>query len=163
SGQLFAVWPDTGSKNLFFVKSTDGGDSFTAPLPIAKTIATFQISVPAFAERAALVGVSIAAFKNSSRNDVYVSWVDLSGEAGCNTPGSEPGTDVNSDCKSRIWFARSTDGGATWTEAAQKINNEAAGTDQFNHKLAVDPETGTLGIIYYNTGSRSERIKTNLV
>jgi hypothetical protein len=162
-GTVFAVWPDTGSHNLFFVKSTDGAATFSSPLPIGKTIATFQINVPAFAERAALVGVSIAAFKNDSRDDVYVSFLDLSGDSGCNTAGSEPGDDVNSDCKSRVWFTRSTDGGKTWSEAAKKINDDGGRTDQFNHKLAVDPDDGTLGIVYYGTGTGADRKKTNLM
>jgi hypothetical protein len=158
AGDVFAVWPDTGSKSLFFVKSTDGGNTFSAPLLIARTFATFQISVPAFAKRAALVGVSIAAFNNN----VYASWVDLSGEDGCKTPNNEPAENVDSDCKSRVWFASSADGGRTWSTPAQ-INAEAGRTDQFNHRLAVDPETGFLGIIYYSAGTGPDRKKTNLL
>jgi hypothetical protein len=159
AGTVFAVWPDTGSKRIFFSKSTDGGETFSAvPVLIAKTSATFQISVPAMAKRAALVGVSIAAFGNN----VYVSWVDLSGDEGCTTPPSEPGTNVNSNCTSRVWFARSTDGGQTWSHPA-KVNPGVARTDQFNHRLSIDPETGVLGIVYYNTGTGAARKKTNLV
>jgi hypothetical protein len=163
AGSVFAVWPDTGSKRLFFVKSEDGGATFSSPRPIAKTLATFQISIPAFAQRSALVGVSVAAFKSGSRDDVYVSWLDLCGNPGCNTPDNEPGTDVNSTCKSRIWFTRSTDGGTTWTEPVRKINDASATSDQFNQKLAVDPETGVLGITYYDTGDGISRAKTNLM
>jgi len=162
AGEVFAVWPDTGSQKLFFVKSTDGGVSYSQPVPITKTFGSFQIRVPAFAERGALIGVSIAAFRNATRNDAYVSWVDLSGEAGCDTPNSEPGGDVNSACKSRVWFARSQDGGTTWDQP-QKINDLADRSDQFNHRLAVDPDTGILGIVYYNTGTDANRKKTNLV
>jgi BNR/Asp-box repeat len=159
SGNVFAVWPDTGSKSLFFAKSTDGGNNFTSPPGlIARTLATFQISVPAFAKRSALVGVSIAALNNN----VYVSWLDLSGDDGCKTPGSEPAGNVDSDCKSRVWFARSTDGGQTWSEPAQ-INPGSSRTDQFSQKLAVDPETGVLGIVYYSTGTGPDRNKTNLM
>ena len=91
-----------------------------------------------------------------------MSWVDLSGDEGCKTPQSEPGTDVNSACTSRIWFARSTDGGQTWSKPA-KVNPGAARTDQFNHRLSIDPETGVLGIVYYSTGTGGDRKKTNLV
>jgi hypothetical protein len=160
-GEVFAVWPDTGSQSLFFIKSIDGGANFTGPGAIARTFGSFQIGVPAFARRALLVGVSIAAFRNTARNDVYVSWTDLSGEAGCNTPNDEPGTDVNSPCKSRIWFTRSTDGGGSW-ETARQVNPSADRSDQFNHKLAVDPNSGVLGIIYYGTGTGPDRKKTNL-
>jgi hypothetical protein len=161
-GDVFVVWPDTGSRNIFLVASKDGGATYSAPRRIAQTIAAFQMTVPAFAERGALVGASIAAFKNQSHNEVYVSWNDLSGEAGCKTANSEPGNDVNSQCGSRIWFSRSTDGGATW-ESARKINHESSASDQFNQRLAVDPETGQLGIVYYQTGIGAERKKTNLM
>jgi len=158
AGHVFAVWPDTGSKNLFFVKSTDGGETFSQPLPIHRTFATFQINVPAFAERSALVGASIAA----SGNNVYVSWIDLSGDVGCKTPASEPSGDADSTCKSRVWFMRSMDGGQTWGEPIQ-INPEMGKTDQFNQRLALDSETGNLGLIYYNTGTGADRNKSNLV
>lgn len=163
AGDVFAVWPDTGSKKLFFVSSNDGGASFSAPTPITATAASFQVSVPAFAQRAALVGVSIAAFKKENRDDVYVSWIDLAGGDGCNAFDNEPAEDVNSDCKTRVWFVRSVDGGKTWSEKPRKINDENGRTDQFNQKLAIDPETGVLGIMYYNTGNDADRKKTNVV
>ncbi len=36
-------------------------------------------------------------------------------------------------------------------------------TDQFNQRLAIDPETGTLGLIYYESGTGEYRRMTNLV
>jgi hypothetical protein len=158
AGNVFAVWPDTGSKSLFFVKSTDGGNTFTAPRLIARTFATFQVSVPAFANRSALVGTSIATFNDN----VYVAWADLSGDNGCKVPANEPANNVNSDCKSRIWFAASSNSGLTWSEPAH-INPEAVRSDQFNHRLAVDPETGILGIVYYSASTDLDRKKTNLM
>jgi hypothetical protein len=158
AGTVFAVWPDTGSKSIFFAKSTDGGTTFSTPRLVAKTFAMFQITLPAIAKRAALVGASIAAFNNN----VYVSWVDLSGENGCNAPNNEPGVNVNSNCTSRIWFARSADGGQTWSQPV-KVNPTADKSDQFNHKLAVDPETGVLGLGYYGTGTGANRIKTDFI
>jgi hypothetical protein len=162
AGHVFAVWPDTGSQKLFFVKSTNGGQNYDPPKEIGKTIGSFQIRVPAFAERAALVGVSIAAFRDANRDDVYVSWVDLSGQDGCTSPDDEPGNNVKSKCKSRIWFIRGTNGGAQWGEP-KRVNDAAELSDQFNQKLTVDPETGVLGIVYYNSGVGTNRKKTDLV
>ena len=97
-GDVFAVWPDTGSQTLFMVKSTDGGQTWTSsPIAVSKTFGSFQISVPSFAERSALVGASIAAYSGGGRNDVYVSWTDLSGATGCDAPGSEPGDNASLD------------------------------------------------------------------
>jgi len=161
AGEVFAVWPDTGSQNLFFVKSINGGANYTGPVVIARTFASFQIGVPSFANRSLLVGVSIAAFRNATRNDVYVAWADLSGEAGCNSPFDEPGSDINSPCRSRIWFTRSIDGGANW-EVARQVNPSPGRSDQFNQKIAVDPQSGVLGIIYYGTGTGAARRKTDV-
>jgi hypothetical protein len=162
AGDVFAVWPDTGTRNLFVSKSTDGGASFGSPTPIAQTFGSFQIRVPSFAERGALIGVSIAAFRDTTRNDVYVCYTDLSGESGCDTPDSEPVDNVDSSCKSRIWFTRSTDGGVTW-EAPRKVNAASGKSDQFNQKLAVDPASGLLGMIYYDTEKAPSRKQANLV
>jgi hypothetical protein len=161
-GEVFASWPDTGSRSLYFVKSLDGGITFSPPKPLARTFASFQVRVPAFAQRTAMICVSIAAFRTAVRDDLYVSWVDLSGESGCASALDEPGEDVTSSCKSRIWFTRSTDGGLHW-EPPRKINDGNELSDQFNQRLALDSETGILGIIYYDTGSAGNRKKTNLV
>ena len=161
-GEVFAIWPDTGSRNLFLVKSTDGGDSFSAPMAIARTFGRFEIRIPSFAERKALIGVSIAAFDRAGRNDVYASWIDLAGGGGCDSSALDPNSNVNSSCTSRVWFTRSTDGGATWVPA-RKIHDGAGLADQFNQRLAVDPETGHLGIIYHNTPTGTDRKKSNVV
>jgi hypothetical protein len=55
------------------------------------------------------------------------------------------------------------DGGDTWREPVKKINPDGDHADQFNHRLAADPETGVLGIAYYRTGIDAQRIKTNLM
>src|SRR5205807_6013416 len=99
--------------------------------------------------------------KNGTTNNVYALWTNLSGDAGCNSTTSEPGTSVTSTCKSRIWFSRSTDGGATWS-AAVKLNNQSGLNDQFNPFLAVDETNGTLGAIYYDTVADSGRLKVDV-
>src|SRR5262249_37345267 len=127
-GEVFAAWPDTVSHNIFMVKSTDGGDSFKGPRlqagpeSIARTFGLFEIRVPAFERRSMLIGVSLAAFRNTTRNEVYLAFCDLSGEPGCNDENSEPDTDVMSPCKTRLWFTRSIDGGAHW-QAPRKLSD----------------------------------------
>ena len=163
-GDVFAVWPDTGSQTLFLVKSTDGGENWTnSPIAVSKTFGSFQIGVPSFAERSALIGASVAAYSGNGRNDIYVSWTDLSGASGCDAPGSEPGDNASSSCTSRVWFIRSTDGGDTWSEKAQQVSPGPALNDQFNQKLRVDPVSGTLGIVYFDTRADTHRKKANLV
>lgn len=161
AGELFAVWPDTGSRNIFVRKSADGAAQFTAAVTIARTNVAFDIGIPAFARRRLLIYASVAAFRDSTRDDVYVSWSDLAGGAGCRTSVNEPGNDVNSACTTRVFFAKSTDGGASW-KAAVKVGDSTEKVDQFNQRLAIDPKSGNLGIIYAQSGNGADRTKSDI-
>jgi hypothetical protein len=154
-GDVFALWPDTTDKKLFATKSTDGGASFQAPVQVAATFTGYDIGIPAFASRRALIYVSIGAYRNGPKNLVYAVWTDL------NADGTEPGTDAGADSKTRIWFTRSPDGGQTW-EPKKMLNDSASKNDQFNPRLAVDPTTGVLVVIYYDTAGDPNRKQTNV-
>ncbi|HEX6904827.1 MAG TPA: sialidase family protein [Thermoanaerobaculia bacterium] len=86
--------------------------------------------------------------------------MDLSGAPGCRNPFEEPRSNVDSVCKTRIWFSRSTNGGLRWTKP-RMINDPATLNDQFNPWMVVDETTGALGIIYYDTAGES-RTRVNL-
>jgi hypothetical protein len=161
AGHVFAFWPDTGSRKIYFVKSTNGGQTFSAPAAIASTFDSFDIGLPAQNSRRALIYVSAGAFSGGGKNLAYAAWTDLTGAKGCRAAGNEPGGNANSACKTRIWFARSTNGGGTWS-APRMLNNAAAKTDQFNQALVVDEATGTVAVVYYDTVGDASRRKTNL-
>jgi len=161
SGDVFGFWPDTGSRRIFVVKSTNGGVSYGAPVRIATTFDSFDIGVPAMNERRALVYVSGGAYRAADRNLVYAAWTDLTGASGCATAADEPGSNIASTCKTRIWFSRSTDGGSTWSAPAM-INNQASLSDQFNQALVVDEKTGAVEIVYYDTAGDPGRKKVDV-
>ncbi|MEN3333420.1 MAG: hypothetical protein V7641_2785 [Blastocatellia bacterium] len=161
AGDIFGFWPDTSSRGIYVVKSTNGGVSYGAPLKIATTFDGYDIGVPSFNNRRALIYVSGGAYKSPTKNMVYATWTDLTGAAGCTSSANEPGSNAASTCKTRIWFARSTDGGATWA-APLMINNQASLSDQFNQWLAVDETTGAIGVIYYDTVNDAGRKKTDI-
>ena len=160
-GEVFAFWPDTGSQNLYVSKSVDGGATFQPPVTIATTVGSFQIGVPAQDNRRCLIYLSGAAYRTAVQNHVYAVWMDLAGGVGCNSAGSEPGTNVASTCKTRIWFARSTDGGATW-EKPQQLNGQASLNDQIFPRLALDETTGVLTVVYYDTINDPGRLQAEL-
>ncbi|MFL6263299.1 MAG: hypothetical protein ACJ76Y_26690 [Thermoanaerobaculia bacterium] len=160
-GDVFGFWPATGNQKIFVVKSTDGGVSYSAPVQVASTFAGFDIGIPAMNSRRALIYVSAGAYRTAGKNLVYASWTDLSGAAGCTSPGNEPGSNTASACKSRVWLARSTDGGATWSPAV-KINDQASLNDQFNQWMVVDETTGALEVMYYDTVGDPGRKKVDV-
>lgn len=160
-GDVFGFWPATGNSRIVMAKSATGGASYAAAKAIATTYDSYDIGVPSFASRRALIYVAGGAYRTSTKNLVYATWTDLSGETGCTAPANEPGTNAASTCKTRIWFSRSADGGTTW-ETPRKLNNQAAKNDQFNQWLAVDESNGTVGVMYYDTIDDSTRKKTNV-
>ncbi|MEP7013756.1 MAG: sialidase family protein [Acidobacteriota bacterium] len=161
AGHVFAFWPTTGNRKVLVAKSTNGGATFARPVQIATTFDGYDIGVPSFVHRRALIYLSGGAYKTAAKNNVYAAWTDLTGAAGCNSPANEPGNSAASACKTRIWFSRSTDGGATWS-APKMINNRAGKTDQFNQWLAVDETNGRIGVIYYDTVGEATRRTTNV-
>jgi hypothetical protein len=160
-GDVFVFWPDTGSSKLYVAKSTNGGVSFGTPVRIANTFDSFDIGIPAMASRRLLIYTTGGAYKTATKNMVYATWTDQTGATGCNSPANEPGTNTASTCKSRVWFARSSDGGATWG-APVMINNQSSLNDQFNQSMAVDETNGRISIIYYDTVDDTGRKKTNV-
>lgn len=169
-GDVFAFWPSESNNKLFVAKSTDGAANFSAPVLIATTSASFLYSIPADQRqptggtaKGALLYISGAAYRTATQDSVYACWMDLAGGSGCNSAANEPGTNVNSPCTTRIWFSRSTDGGATW-ETPRKINDQTSTPlhDQFFPRLALDETSGNMMVIYYDTVSDSGRVKTDI-
>jgi hypothetical protein len=161
SGDVFAFWPDAGGQTLLVAKSTNGGVNFGSPVQIAATSGKFEIGIPAQNSRRVLIYITAGAFKTANEDLVFAAWMDLAGGNGCNAPGNEPGGNTASNCKSRIWFVRSTDGGTNWSTPI-KINDQASKNDQFHPRLTVDEITGELVIIYYDTVNDPGRVKTDV-
>lgn len=161
NGDAFVFWPTTGNRRIVVAKSTNGGASWGTPKVIATTFDGYDIGIPSFNSRRALIYVSAGAYRTATKNLVYASWVDLTGASGCTSSANEPASNAASTCKTRVWFARSTDGGTTWS-APVMINNQTSLNDQFNQWLGVDETTGRIAVIYYDTVGDSTRRKTNI-
>ncbi len=161
SGDVFGFWPATGNRKVFVVKSTNGGVSYGVPVHIATTFGSFSLGVPSFNGRRPLMYVSAGAYRTAFKDLVYATWTDLTGASGCNSAANEPGSNVASTCRTRIWFSRSTNGGATWSPPTM-INNQESLNDQFNQWMVVDETTGAMGIVYYDTVGDPGRKKADV-
>ncbi|HKR62855.1 MAG TPA: hypothetical protein VJZ00_03915 [Thermoanaerobaculia bacterium] len=161
AGEVYAFWPDTGSRKLYMVKSTNGGAAYSSPSIVASTFDSYDIGVPAMNDRRVLVYATAGAYKTSLNNYVFLSWNDLSGASGCTSAANEPGSSTASACKTRIWFTRSTNGGTSWSSPVM-INNQASKNDQFNPWMVVDETNGRVAIVYYDTVGDAGRKKTDI-
>ena len=125
AGDVFGFWPDTGSRDLRRQvdqrrrQLRDAGEHRHHLRQLRHRRAVRSTAA------ALLIYVSAGAYRNASKNDVYAVWTDLSGDTGCTSAGNEPGTNTASACKTRIWFSRSTDGGATWSAPGRSTTRPA--------------------------------------
>lgn len=139
TGTLFVAWTDAINPAIRVATSTDGGRSFGPAHLIANTLAVFQTLPPAQALRGALIYPACAA---DSLGRLYCSW-----------------TDANAAGFTRLFESKSDDG-TTWS-TAREIGG-AAGNDQFNQWLAVDPVSGKVVLSWYDTRNEASRALTEV-
>jgi hypothetical protein len=125
AGVLHVAWQDYAHGVIADASSTDGGATFGPPHAIA-LVGGFEFDPPAQASRGALVYPACDSYGSA----LYCSYMD------------------ETNGKTTIYVAKSTDGGTSWTSHAVP-----SGGDQFNQWLAVDHSTGAINVAYYDTGT----------
>jgi hypothetical protein len=144
NGTVYVVSTDTASYVQMLV-STDGGDSFTTATNPATNIVTLEDGLPNVGGWPELPGgtfrvisdPTVAAFGDI----VLVAWSDYREGA------------------ARIYYVRSTDGGATWSTASGQRLDTATVPDNFHHimpQIVVDA-LEVFGCVYYEFGPKPEK------
>lgn len=144
---------------IVFVKSTDGGATFSDPA-VVRTIVPYdradQYVTGGFARDCGdgpFACVSDFVFERThaapqavvdADGNVYVTWEEV-------VPAADNGDTYRPDGQSRAVVSTSTDGGATWG-APVAIDPQASG-HQWWPNLEFDRTTGTIVAIYYDTRS----------
>jgi hypothetical protein len=150
TGTLYIVWlaGEAGSQ-IMFAKSTDGGDSFSLPGVVASGITNlFNAGLPAPNGFPELPGgtfrvATVPAVCTGQGPIVVVAWADYREKV------------------SRIYYARSTDGGASWqagpSGSGQPLLTGAAASGATQHdfhpQLARTPD-GEIGCAFYEFGPK---------
>lgn len=139
NGEVYCVWNDGIEHGIGFAKSTDGGKTFSEP----KIIFRYNIFgttkyIPSQGGyrhtvkgkvRAEAYPVIACDLWSEKKGYLYLTWA--------------------ADSIPNIYFARSTDGGNTWSNPI--IVHEATKNDQFWQWLAVDPKSGDLAVMYFDS------------
>lgn len=161
-GTIYVAWRQFGFGTVLptavvFVKSTDGGLTFSAP-QVAQTIIgydRFDASVFGGGARdcgslgaACVSGFtfprtdSLPAVVADDQGSVYVAWEQL-------VPATPSADTYHPDGQAQVMISKSSDGGATW--GSPKAANPASVGDQFWPNLAFDKSTSKLYLIYYDS------------
>lgn len=146
NGELYVVWNHGIVHGVGFVKSYDGGATFTEP----RIIHNYNI----FGETKFIAGQGYRhTVKGRVRAEAYPVVV-------CdNTEGERSGNLYlcwAADNPPNIYFSKSTDEGETWT--APVIVHEKNDNDQFWQWMSLDPKTGELAIMYLDSRNDPENI-----
>jgi len=162
-GTVFVVWRQFAfvangvDDAIIFVKSTDGGRTFSDPSTV-KTIEGYDRSdVSASGSTARDCGSgpflcqsgftfhrsdSLPQAAADKHGNVYVTWEEV-------TPSPDNGDTYRPDGQSQVVVTRSANGGASWS-APVKVDAQSVG-HQWWPKLAYDKSKDTLAIVYYDS------------
>lgn len=146
-GTIYIVWLGNNNRDVKFVKSTDGGDSFTNPMVIAKDIV--PLTYPYLENTHGLDHFPGATFRmgtyctgcTAAGNNVIFAWADYR------------------EGISRIYYRRSTDGGDTWegSPSGQPLltGDILSEEDQQDfHPQLISTPSGEIGCAFYEYGPK---------
>jgi hypothetical protein len=155
--------------NMFVATSTDGGETFGAPIPVALPGSDAYLDL-----QCADSGGPSAIWVNQHDGTVYAEYTTRAtptqaGDAGgCTGPASGQPFEFNIVAATRVWLAQSTDGGQTWTnslavddaKSGQIVSMQVAsgGLDRAGNVYVAYPE-GPLGRIYPDYSGAGVRYK----
>ncbi|HEX4964787.1 MAG TPA: sialidase family protein [Thermoanaerobaculia bacterium] len=136
-GTVYIVWFDDLQPSILFTRSTDGGATFSPPAEVAAQVKEPPEILPGASFRAEIAPTACTA----GASLVVFAWTDQ-------TPGT-----------SRVYYRRSTDGGATWlgSSAGDPLLAGAAasgaGRQEFFPQIVALP-SGEIGCAFYEMGPK---------
>lgn len=151
NGELYACWITYNSfpgdeSSIGFIKSTDGGETWEAPIVAISNIRGIRNSgVPQNMRVNSFPSMSVDNGDGTYSGNIYITWTNIG------TPGNNTGSDR------RVYMIRSEDEGDTWSDPIQVNQSENDnGYVSYFPWIAADPSNGMLAVVFYdnrNSGS----------
>jgi hypothetical protein len=135
SGTIHISWTDYITKKVYYTRSSDGGNSFSAPAVVAPVVPIPDPLPHGDFRTDSGVVMAVDTSDTNTSGSLYVAWADYgSGD-------------------SDILLSYSHDGGKSW-QGPVRVNNdtEGDGADQFFSAVAVSPE-GWVHVTFYDRRS----------
>lgn len=131
-GTIYVCW--SGINRIWFDKSTDGGKTFGTDQIVTMQHEGWEIPVNYIYRSNGMPFVLCNSQNNHYRDRIYINWSDTR----------------NGDAD--VFVKYSDDGGKTWSRDI-RVNNDALANRafQFSNNMAIDPATGFVYVIFYDT------------
>jgi hypothetical protein len=135
-GSLYAIWHD--GNQITLTESHDGGQTFSPSRPVIETAPPYFDEVTDVYRVNGFPQIAI----DPKTRKLYITWSDFR----------------NGDID--VFIASSSDDGRHWSQPV-RVNNDALhnGADQFFQWLAVDPDSGTVYVQFYDRRADPANIK----
>ena len=153
-GEVYVIWFDQLSGELFVRKSTDGGVSFAAPILVATAshIGEIESETAQYCGRVlkgslrarSLPSISVDRSGGPNRGTAYVAF----SSHGAGVDGSD------------VYITSSRDGGTTWSTPS-RLNDDATTNDQWLPSVAVAPN-GTVAVSWYDRRQDDQNLLIDL-
>ncbi len=152
AGNIYYIWPSSGSttKNVYLVKSSDGGATFAAPVVVQPLFDVYDFPIPAMETRNAFIYIAADTDRSTGPHAgrVYAAYTAMH-------PSSANGAAASNHAW--IQVAYSDDGGATWALTTTPHSEaDIATVDRFHPWLEVDAQ-GAVHIGFYDTRNSVNR------
>jgi hypothetical protein len=140
NGTVYAAW--AYNEKIYFDRSSDGGLSWLRQdVVAAEQPGGWAFGVPGIGRTNGLPTTACDLSYGPYHGNIYISWTDQR----------------NGSHDTDVWLVRSTDGGRSWSEPL-RVNDDGpttAGAHQFMSRMAVDPITGIIYIVFYDRRNSS--------
>lgn len=131
-GEIYVAW--SLNEKIYFDRSLDKGETWMdEDKVVADQPGGWTIDIPGLNRSNGMPILLCDVSKTETRGNLYVNWADQR--------NGEDDTD--------IWVSKSTDGGDSWS-APKRVNDDAAGKQQFLTWMTIDQTTGYLYTVFYD-------------
>lgn len=131
-GEIYVSW--SGPLGIVMNKSIDGGFTWIPDNRFVTSQPTgWDYDIPGISRANGLPVTACDISNGPYRGNVYINFSDQR----------------NGPMDTDVWLVKSTDGGNTWSNV-KRVNNDAAGRQQFFTWMTIDQKTGILYFVFYD-------------
>ncbi|MCX6244774.1 MAG: T9SS type A sorting domain-containing protein [Bacteroidetes bacterium] len=140
NGEVYVAW--AGPAGLVFNRSLDQGDTWLdTNIFISDIPGGWDYAIPGIYRANGLPVTCCDLSSGPCRGNIYVNWSDQRNGL----------TDTD------VWFAKSTNGGLTWSPV-KRVNDDPPGKQQFFTWMTVDQKTGYLYFVFYDRRAYNDNL-----